>query len=182
MKKIVCAVLVFVFAFSLSVAAFAGDSVIAPVSDGEATSALPEIVSDPAGDKKVELVDADGNAVELTDDALIMLSVADAEESLEGEDLENVKKAYEAAKAEKDYVVTNFFWLDLSDEYKEIVAEGGGLKVDFKVPGLKPGDKVKIMVNGVEIPAKNITVNADGSVTVVFYEFGAVAIMTKAAK
>ena len=88
--------------------------------------------------------------------------------------------AYEAAKAEEEYVVTNFFWLDVVPEYKEAVSGGNGIKLTFDVPGLKAGDTVKVFVNGVEIPAEFITINEDGTITVLFYELGAVAIMTKA--
>ena len=180
MKKLLCIVLVAVMVLALSVSAFAAGSVTKDVADSEATAALP--VVEEKKEAKVELVDEKGAVIEAApEEILIMLPVDEANKSLEGEELEAFEKAYEAAKAEEEYVVTNFFWLDVTPEYKEVVSGGNGIKLTFDVPGLKAGDTVKVFVNGVEIPAEFITINEDGTITVLFYELGAVAIMTKAA-
>lgn len=206
MKKLICVLLTAVLLLSCSFTAFAAISVTKSVSDGESTAALPLVVNDPAAEELpapgddadaeepaaaaeepdvavVEVVDADGNEAPVpVEDILIMLPVDQAQKQLEGEKLELLEACLKAAKEEKEYVVTNFFWLDVAPEYAEAVAGGSRVKVTFAVPGLSAGDLVKILVNGVEVPAENIIVNEDGTVTVYFYEFGAVTIMTKAAE
>ncbi|MDO5444469.1 MAG: hypothetical protein Q4F31_02490 [Eubacteriales bacterium] len=200
MKKILCAVLALVLVLGLSVSAFAGSvstssvssgsSVTKSESDGESTSALPVVVNEDyvaeeneeaEEENEVTFVDSNGEVVKTAPDALVMLPVDEAEKVLEGEELEAFEKYYEEAKAEEDYIVTNFFWLDVADEYKNEITAGNGLKLTMQVPGLKAEDEVKVTVNGNALPDENVSNNGDSTITACFYELGAVAIMTKAA-
>lgn len=175
MKKFLSAVLCVLLMMSLAVSAFAAPSVVAPVSSGTATSAKPAVEDENA----IEIVDETGKTV-TTDpaEALKVVTLGDAGE-LTAEEQEIFNKAYEEASAVEDMVVVDFFWLDLQPEYKAALADGQGVKVTFTVPNVQPGDKVVVTVNGVQVPDEYVTVNEDGTVTVLFYEFGAVAIMVE---
>ena len=175
MKKFLSAVLCVLLMMSLAVSAFAAPSVVAPVSSETATSAKPAVEDENA----IEIVDETGKTV-TTDpaEALKVVALGDAGE-LTAEEQEIFNKAYEEASAVEDMVVVDFFWLDLQPEYKAALADGQGVKVTFTVPNVQPGDKVVVTVNGVQVPDEYVTVNEDGTVTVLFYEFGAVAIMVE---
>ena len=99
-----------------------------------------------------------------------LTSIADLDKLSEA-DKEAFEKFYEEAKADTEHKVLAFFWFAPKAEGKVVVP--------FEVEGVKAGDKVIVMVNGVELSEDAVEV-ADGVVTVTLTEAGAVAIMTEA--
>lgn len=178
MKKILSMVLACVLVFALTASAFAvGSSPVRPISDGAATAALPEVEKE-----GIVIVDADHNEVgTLPEEAIEMYDAAAAEKKLSDEDLASFQAAYEAAQAEEDVTVVDFFWFNIAPDYVKELDGGKGVKMGFTVPGWEEGDTVIVKVNGEEIPANDVVDNGDGTVTVYLYKFGAVALELKKA-
>ena len=163
MKKFFAIVLALALVCSFGVAAFAA---------GSPTSSNPvEEYVEAAAEEAVSPFAYEGN--EVPAEAIVMLSVDEAAEKLEGEEKEAFLAAYEDAKAIEGKVVVDFFWLALANEEEYTVNAENPLYFTFDCEG----ENVGVQVNGKDMA---VTDNGGNSYTAALTELGAVAILCDA--
>ncbi len=172
MKKIVKAALAVMLVLAMTVTAFAAPSVSRPEST--------------LGVQKAVVTDANGNTVALSP---LDITINDADNASKDE-LKNAANDLTALVSDladelpagvtaDDLTVKEVFDVNLSATAKKLIENGGSVRINFTVPGVKKGDFVVALHKGEDgweaLPASAVGLN---NVAVVMESFSPVAIVT----
>ena len=203
MKHIIRTVALVLVVSMLSVVAFAGN-MTPSVEQKPAPKPVPP-TTEVDGKPAVVVKDENGNVMESDDPSVVEITpMADAKDQTpevkkEMEDayteiaeadslvevapaLTEVMKDMEIETPAEDLVVRDVIKLDVSEKLAEsLKEEGNTLDITFEME-LEEGQKLIVMVKGADgewivIPAENVVVNEDGTVTVGFTAVGVVAFV-----
>lgn len=203
MKHIIRTVALVLAVSMLSVVAFAGNTT--PSVEQKPAPSVVTPTTEVDGKPAVVVTDKDGNVMEADDPEVVQVTpMADAEDQ-DPEVKKQMEEAYtEIAEAEslvevapaltevmeemeietpaEDLVVRDVINLEVSDKLAEALKEEGNtLDMTFEME-LEEGQSLIVMVKGpdgewIVIPAENVVVNDDGTVTVGFTAVGVVAFV-----